>query len=189
MVPNCNPMIKREPLSGKNFHLIPHDITPSEAHSEAIQESWEELKPWMRFIGSGFSREERDLWLETRKDDWIKGTSYDFGIYDSDDAFIGNCGLNNINRDNALANLGYWVRTSATGKGAATEAVALLADFGFNTLKLTRLEILMAEKNLASQRVAIKVGAKREGILRNRLIVGENIYNAVMFSLIPEDIV
>jgi RimJ/RimL family protein N-acetyltransferase len=35
--------------------------------------------------------------------------------------------------------------------------------------------------------VAEKAGAKREGVLRNRLIVRENVLDAVMWSLIPQD--
>jgi RimJ/RimL family protein N-acetyltransferase len=62
----------------------------------------------------------------------------------------------------------------------------LLADFGFKELKLNRIETLVAVDNLASQRVAAKVGAVREGILRNRLLLRGKIHDAVMFSLIPK---
>jgi RimJ/RimL family protein N-acetyltransferase len=51
---------------------------------------------------------------------------------------------------------------------------------------LNRIEILVAVDNLASQRVAAKVGAVREGILRNRLLLHGKIHDAVMFSLIPK---
>ena len=62
----------------------------------------------------------------------------------------------------------------------------LLADYGFKELKLNRIEILVAVDNLASQRVAAKAGAVREGILRNRLLLHGKIHDAVMFSLIPK---
>jgi RimJ/RimL family protein N-acetyltransferase len=42
--------------------------------------------------------------------------------------------------------------------------------------------------NQASQRVAQKAGATREGILRNRLISHTGIRDAVMFSLVPSDL-
>ena len=35
---------------------------------------------------------------------------------------------------------------------------------------------------------AEKAGATREGILRNRLVVRDKVYDAVMFSLIPGDL-
>ena len=95
--------------------------------------------------------------------------------------------LNDINRTHNFANLGYWVRSSCTGHGIATAAARLVAKFGFQKLGLSRIEIVVALGNKASQRVAEKSGATREGIERNRHVVQDKVYDAVMFSLIPGD--
>lgn len=97
-------------------------------------------------------------------------------------------GLNFFNRVHQMANLGYWVRTSAAGRGIATQAARLVARFGFDQLGLHRIEILAAVDNIASQRVAEKVGAVREGVLRKRLLINSESRDAVMFSLLPEDV-
>jgi RimJ/RimL family protein N-acetyltransferase len=73
-------------------------------------------------------------------------------------------GLDQITVD-GTADIGYWVRTSQTGLGLATAAVRLVARFGFEDLGLRRLEMLIATDNLASRRVAEKVGATFEGVL------------------------
>src|SRR3990172_4536404 len=105
-----------------------------------------------------------------------------------DGSYLGGCGLNGIG-EYKFANLGYWVRTSRTKQGVATAATLLLARFGFDELKLNRIEIVVATGNYASQRVAEKAGATREGVLRNRLILkGKPVVDAVMFSLIPKDL-
>ena len=70
----------------------------------------------------------------------------------------------------------------------ATSATFLLARFGFDELKLNRIEIVVAIENKPSQRVAEKAGATQEGVLRKRLVVRDRVYDAVMYSLIPEDI-
>ncbi|GAI29263.1 unnamed protein product, partial [marine sediment metagenome] len=75
-----------------------------------------------------------------------------------------------------------------TKRDVASAAVRLLAQFGFKKLKLNRIEVKAAVGNKASQRVAEKIGAKREGILRNRMVVHDRVYDMVMFSLIPEDL-
>jgi RimJ/RimL family protein N-acetyltransferase len=49
------------------------------------------------------------------------------------------------------------------------------------------VEIIIAPENEASLRVAKKVGAHYEGVLRNRMVVGQEVYDAVMYSLIPQD--
>ena len=98
---------------------------------------------------------------------------------------MGTCGLNDVNPRYRSANLGYWIRTSRTREGAATQAIRLLAHFVFATLGLVRIEIVVAVENLASQRAAEKAGALREGLLRNRLIYRDEIRDACMFSLVP----
>jgi RimJ/RimL family protein N-acetyltransferase len=54
-------------------------------------------------------------------------------------------------------------------------------------LDLIRIEIVVATGNAASIRVAEKLGAQQEGILRNRITVGNRTHDAVMFSLTPKD--
>ena len=96
--------------------------------------------------------------------------------------------LNNINRGDRFANLAYWVRSSWTSRGVATASSRLIAGFGFDHLGLNRVEIVVAKENLASIRVAEKAGAKREGELRSRITVRDSVYDAVLFSLIPQDL-
>jgi RimJ/RimL family protein N-acetyltransferase len=92
--------------------------------------------------------------------------------------------VNQVNKTNRFANLGYWVRTSAMGQGVAPAAVRLVADEVFRETDLVRLEIVCAVGNVRSQRVAEKVGAMREGVLRRRLVIPGGCSDAVMYSLV-----
>lgn len=86
-----------------------------------------------------------------------------------------------------MCNLGYWTRTSCAGRGVATRATRLLARFGFEQLGLQRIEIVAAVGNTFSQKVALKAGATREAILRKRLLIHGQAQDAVMHSLVAED--
>jgi Acetyltransferases, including N-acetylases of ribosomal proteins len=97
-------------------------------------------------------------------------------------------GINRIDRQNRVGNVGYWVRTQATGRGVATTAVRLAARVGFEQAGLRRLEFLVSVENEASQRVAEKVGARREGVLRRRLRVRERVDDAFLYALLPDDL-
>jgi RimJ/RimL family protein N-acetyltransferase len=155
----------------------------------AVRESVKELSPWAPWCAPDYSMAHCRPWLESRAATWSKGEEYDFVILHArDDTLLGGCGLNDINRTHNFANLGYWVRTSRTRQGIATAAVRLLAKHGFEELGFSRIEIVVAVGNKASQRVAEKSGAVREGIERNRHVVRDTIYDAVMFSLIPSDL-
>ena len=119
---------------------------------------------------------------------WEIDDTYMFHIIDSaTDQFIGNSLLNQVNRRYQMANLSYWVRPSYTGQGIATKAASLVAQYGFEELDLQRIEIVISKFNAPSLRVAEKLGATREGLLRNRLRILGSPCDAYMHSFIPKD--
>ena len=163
--------------------------TDAEAHFEAIVESKAELIPWMPWCHAEYARAETDAWLATRAAARANNESHDLLILDcAVDRIVGAAGLNRVDALNRTANLGYWVRTSATGRGIATAATRRVAKFGFEELELERIEIVAAVGNTASQRVAEKAGARREGVLRNKLCANGGQRDAVMFSFLKGEL-
>lgn len=176
-------------LTDGTITLRPYRREDAGSLYEAARESIPEMTPWMPWCHPDYSIQESREWITDCFEKWEQGKEYNFAITDvSTGRYLGGCGLNAIHRRPDIANLGYWVRTSATKKGVATTATLLLADFGINELKLNRLEIVIDVDNKASQRVAEKSGATREGILRNRLTQHGKPTDAVMFSLVPRDL-
>ena len=156
---------------------------------EAARESIAEVSPWLPWCHENYSIEESREFITSRELASQGGEWYSFGIFEQGgDRFLGGVGINFINRVHRMANLGYWVRTSAAGRGIATKATRRVARFAFEQLGLQRIEIVAAVGNLPSQRVAEKAGAVREGVLRNRLLIRSESQDAVMFSLVREDL-
>ena len=155
---------------------------------EAVCESLTELKPWMSWAHDGYSLADVDDFIRMNHAGWQSGTQFDFAIMDAKNgSFIGICGLNHFHPVYHLCNLGYWVRTSRHGDGLAGRAALLAARYGFEHGGLIRAEIVMVVGNEKSRRVAEKIGAHYEGVLLNRMVVGTAVYDAHMFSLIPQD--
>jgi ribosomal-protein-serine acetyltransferase len=180
---------KKTELTDGRILLRPYRPGDTKTSYQAIRESLAELAPWLPFAHSDYSIQETRDWIKRRPKDWKKGVGYEFTILDAGDGTVlGGCGLNGVDKMNRHANLGYWVRTGRTGRGIAPAATRLLAKWGFEILKLKRIEILVATSNQRSLRVAEKAGARREGILRNRLDLNGQPHDAVMHSLIPGDI-
>jgi len=151
---------------------------------EAARESVEEVFPWLPWCHAHYSMAEAVEWARSRAPLAAEGREYAFAIIGTDGRFLGGCGLNQVNRLHGFANLGYWVRTSATRHGVATEAVRKVAHFAFRNTDLLRLEIVCALGNERSQRVAERAGAVREGVLRHRLLLHGQPVDAVMYSLV-----
>ena len=156
---------------------------------EAAHESVRELSIWMPWCSEKYARADSEAFVRSRKSEWEKGEHYSFVIHDTASGqLLGGVGLNFINRVHQFANLGYWVRTSRTRHGVATKAARLAARFGLVELGLNRLEIVVAAGHVASQQVAKKTGARCEGVLRKRLVIHDQTHDAVMFSLVAEDL-
>ena len=151
----------------------------------ATDESREELGRWMNWMTPGYALKDSQTWVEYNLTAWERGDQYQHVIVDAaDQSIVGGCGLNVLSRTDLVYNLGYWVRTSRWGEGAARQAAFQLRDFGFKAIGLNRLEILVAVGNTRSQRVAESVGARYEGVQAMRLKVRDRVQDAHMYALI-----
>ena len=178
----------RTALSNDLITIRRYDTVDVPALCEAARESSAEVSVWLPWCHSHYSMEESLEWILRSTKQWDEKHEFHFGVFDSDSGvLVGGVGLNEMKPEHRLANLGYWMRTAWTGRGLATAAASLAAEFGFEDLLLDRIEILAAVGNKRSQRVAEKLGATKEGILRNRLVIHGRAHDAVMFSLIGAD--
>jgi len=179
----------RTEVSNDGVRIRRYCVEDSPLLFEAARESVNELFPWMPWCHKNYSLEESVTYILSREAVWNQKTEFDFAIVDfKTDRFLGGVGLNQFNRDHNFGNLGYWVRSSSTGHGVATAAALLAARLGLRNLGLQRIEIVAAVGNLASQRVAEKLNARREGLLHNRLLVHGHAQDAVMYALLPADL-
>jgi RimJ/RimL family protein N-acetyltransferase len=178
----------RTALSNKLVTIRRYDIVDVPLLCEAARESSAEVSAWLPWCHSHYSMEESLEWILRSGKQWDKKREFHFGIFDSQSgAFVGGVGINELKPEHRLANLGYWVRTAWTGRGVATAAASLAAEFSFKDLLLDRIVILVALGNKPSQQVAQKLGANKEGVLRNRLSIHGQAHDAVVFSLIGSE--
>jgi RimJ/RimL family protein N-acetyltransferase len=170
---------------------IVRKLRPADASSfyEAVRESIVELTYWMPWCTNDYSLSDAEAWMQTTSDMWAAGIEYPLGIFDAaTGAVVGGTGVNHINHAYRIGNIGYWVGSKRTGEGIARFAAHQSAVLGFRELGLTRLEIVVLTHNEASKRVAESVGAKLECEARNRLYFHGSPHNALVYSLVPEDL-
>lgn len=163
--------------------LLPADAP---ALAEAALESIATVGVWLPWCDASFTLAEAEEWVRICAAERADGSAHSMGIFDAaDGAYLGGVGINHINRVHDFANLGFWVRQSRQGEGIAPRAVWLMAAYGFEKLALTRLEIVAAEQNAGSRKVAERAGARFEGILHNRVVIRGVALPAAMYSLLP----
>lgn len=172
-------------LTDGTLRLCPITRDSGAAFAEAVEASAAEISRW---FGESFlprSRRSVTAFIAAWEQAWADGSGYGFVATDANGRCVGFGLINHVNHAHRLANLGYWVRSDAVGRGWATAMTRMLAEFGFRHLGLTRLELVIEPDNVASQRVAEKAGAVREGRLRNRLVVDGRPRDAFMYGLVP----
>ena len=172
-----------KPISNSEIILQPFRTEHISDFVVAVRES---AGVWMPWSHKHYSEQETTEWFESCQSNIEDKTAYDIGIFMvKENYFAGGISINQIKQHSNSGNVGYWVRRSLRNQGIALQAVELIKDFGFNTLSLTRLEIVVLTENMVSRRIAEKSGAKFECIAENRLIHNGEARPATVYSLVP----
>jgi len=169
--------------------LRAHRMTDAPSLADAVRESVATVGRWQDWCTETYDDAAAESWIGLCRQTWLLGDGFEMLIVDADtDAILGGMGVNHLNREHRFANLGYWVRESAQGTGIAGHCGRMAARFAFETVGVSRLEIVAAHDNLPSRKTAERIGGQLEGILRNRLVVNGSSVDAAMYSLVPDDL-
>jgi ribosomal-protein-serine acetyltransferase len=177
--------LDRAPLRTDRLVLEPIGTEHTDALWAATEASLRELERWMLWAVGG-TREGTEAFTAEAERDWEEGTAFHFSIF-QDGQLVGALGLETRAPVNRIGEVGYWIGTDRSGRGYATEAGSAVVAFGFRDLGLYRLELRAGVENVASQRVAEKLGFRREGTLRKGCPGGPEPYDCYLYGLLLED--
>lgn len=160
-----------------------YQTTDIEALYAAARESIEEVSRFLPWCHPDYSIAESKQWVTLVIKNWGVSNLFSFVIEEkSSRRFIGSVGINAVDL-HPMVNLGYWLRSSETGKGYAIEAAQGIIDWTFTELQSQRIEIILSVENNPSKKVAEKTGARHEGILASRLLLHGRLHDAHLFAL------
>jgi RimJ/RimL family protein N-acetyltransferase len=100
---------------------------------------------------------------------------------------VGIVGLNGVDPNWGVAELGYYVEPDSQGHGYATEAVDLLVDYAFDQRRLAKLEADALASNEGSQAVLEKNGFVEEGRFRGHAHVDGERVDVLRYGLLAEE--
>jgi len=155
----------------------------AEVHA-AIIESLGELRPWMPWAREPQTPEAVEANVRQAHADFLARRDMRLHFYRLDDGtFVGSSGLHRIDWSVPRFEIGYWVRTSMTGRGYATEATRRIAEFAFADLGAERVEIWCEAFNTRSAAVAQRAGFTFEARLaRNRRNTSGELADSLCFA-------
>lgn len=138
-------------------------LRPMEAGDcAALLHIFSDPKVMAAFGGELFTPAQMQAWLNRNLEHQAR---FGYGLFSvirkADRLLIGDCGLEQMTIEGrATAELGYDFRSDAWNQGFATEAASAVRDYAFTILELPQLVSLIRVGNLASKRVAEKVGMR-----------------------------
>jgi len=150
-----------------------------------------EIAWWLDQLPQPYGEADARTYVAMTRRGWKDGTHAAFAITDAASAeVLGSVGAHWLDPEQGVAEVGYWVRREARGRGVATRATRLVARWAVTNCGTKRLQLRADELNVASQRVAEAAGFKREGVLRSAR------YNArqgrridfVIYSLLEDEL-
>jgi RimJ/RimL family protein N-acetyltransferase len=119
-----------------------------------------------------------------------KGVCAVWTIFDKKTNLIAGCTrLAEISWKDERGQIGWtWIGKEYQGSGLNKAMKFLILQFGFEELKLNRIELKADERNVRSREAIRKIGAKEEGVLRQHMkIQGGFIRNTVFYSILKSE--
>jgi len=126
----------------------------------AVQRSLEHLKPWMPWATDAYDEAGSREYIERSLAQWEARTTFNYGLVDASDGWLGGFGLMGRIGPGALE-IGYWVDVDHAGRGYATRAAAALTDAGLSIDGVERVEIHHDRDNATSGRIPARLGYQR----------------------------
>jgi ribosomal-protein-serine acetyltransferase len=156
----------------------------------AVQESGAALGRWMPWYHANYGASDVERWFDEADRMWQQRIAFPMAIIESaDQRVLGGVGLHDIQLyGKREAEMGYWVRRTACGRGVAATAMRAMAAFGVNELGLIRISMRIRLENRSSRRAAERAGARFEGVLRHGLLFADARFDAAVYSLLPADL-
>jgi ribosomal-protein-serine acetyltransferase len=152
----------------------------AEQVADSVQDSITTLSEWLPWATPDYSAVTARDWIRVSR----AAGNHSFLIRDPRGVIVGTCGLQATDEANRCIQLGYWVGRAHVGHGYATRGARLTIEHAFVALGMHRTEILVSVHNEPSQRVAERLGARRDATLSQRLLVRGEWHDAHLYSVI-----
>lgn len=159
-------------------------------HVEGIFKVSQHAEIWEHLTATLLDKESVESYVSDMVKKREAKTDFPYVIVDAKtDKIIGSTTLLEISHEHKRAEIGStWLTPSYWRTTMNTNCKFLLLKYAFEELDLHRVQIKTGHENIRSQKAIERLGATKEGILRNHMIRKEGIQrHTVMYSIIKEE--
>ena len=184
------------PIVTKRILLRPPAAGDGQTIHNAKRESWDDLSRWMIWTQKPLDEltaEDDEIFCRHKQALFYARKDMTLLIFEKGSGqYLGGCGLHKPDWQSRIFTVGYWVRSSRSGEGLATEAATAMVHYAFKVLGAQKVNTFYAEGNEASRRVMEKTGVQKEGVKRHQhllpdgQLVDEHLYGLINLGGVPD---
>nr|WP_319270838.1 GNAT family N-acetyltransferase [uncultured Draconibacterium sp.] len=162
------------------------DSSMADVVFQTINRDREFLKKWLPFVNYTSKVEDTKTFIESitqnsNKSDLVYTIWYN-------EEFAGLIGFKDTDWVNRKTELGYWLAENMQHKGIITACVKKLMRFAFQKQKMNRIQIKVAEGNLPSEKIPVKLGFMYEGTERQGEQHNHGYHNLKIYSKLKHEL-
>lgn len=186
MSPNPEPFVTESPLRGQVVTLLPL----TDAHVEPLQHAIRDGDLWTIAYASVPHPDQVPAYVGKAVRAMQAGTQRAYVVqHHASGRIVGCTRLYEIDADHRRCKLGYTFYAASVQRTAVnTECKLLLLQQAFEYMQQIAVEFRTHHDNLRSQRAIERLGAHRDGMLRNHMILADgSIRHSVCYSILDRE--
>ncbi|MEC1430346.1 GNAT family N-acetyltransferase [Bacillus subtilis] len=173
-------------LTGELIRVVPID----KSHIQGLYEAANDENIWTHLPKTITTLRGMEAFVEEALQTKETGTEFPFVIiHRKAGKMVGTTRFLYMSSASRSLEIGWtWFHPSVWGTSVNTECKYLLLQYCFEQLKTIRVQFKTDERNIRSQKAIERLGAVKEGILRNQMIRKDGTFrNSVFYSIIDSE--
>lgn len=159
------------------------ELKDAERVFELTDHSREYLREWLPWLDMTTNVEDTKSFIQSCLENYAENKGITtFILYKGE--IVGTAGYNKINWSNKIAYIGYWLGKDYQGFGIMTKVAKALTDYAFAELKLNRVDIRAAEKNIKSRAIPERLGFVCEGKIRQAEWLYDHYVDHIVYGML-----
>ncbi len=171
------------PLAGARVALRQFRVGDAAAIAESCRDP---DIPRFTMMPEAMTEDDAERWVERGLEWWPRGVARFAVTMPPSDECAGQVGMQ-FDFAARRAEAFYWLDRRVRGRGVASEALRLVTEWAFQEHGIVRVQLVTHLDNERSQRVAVRCGFRREGVLRAWEPVKDGQPDVVMWSRLVDD--
>jgi len=151
-----------------------------------IEASRESLRKWLPWVDTTLTLDDSKMFIMRATDQFYSDTGVHCAIFYKG-RMAGIIGCVKMDLGNRTGEIGYWLGDAYRGMGIMTTVCTAMLEYLFESMFLNRVEIRCAPENIKSIAVPIRLGFKKEGVVRQAAWLNDRFIDLAIYGMLAEE--